>query len=454
VVTTRPVAYEGIADRRGQFQVRLTNPNSSDTTVQYVLSGTATNGVDYVTLSGSATIPASATNAVLNVIAINNTRLDTNRTVVITLLSNAAYLVNAPSNATVTIRNDDLPPGGATLYADNFDTDSSGGWQINKGHADTAAVFGYDYSADGVPPAPTSTNTTRGLKLFTTAGLFTGLSVSPAGQSFAGDFRMRFDMWINYNGPINGGGVGSTEAITFGVGTTGVSTQWPGSTVDSVMFAATGDGGSASDYRVYIPDVLLGPASGVYAAGTQSTARNNSDSYYAEFGRESAPAAQLNNNPAQTGSSFVGSAGMAWHDIVVIKQGTNVTWLMDGVRIATVNTASINLSSNIFLGYFDTANGLPDSPAMCFALVDNLRVETLAAVRPTITAIRRNGGAVEIDFTASASDSVGAFTLVGAGVVTGPFGAVAGATMTALGGGQFRASATAPGSARFYQIRR
>ncbi|HTD68710.1 MAG TPA: Calx-beta domain-containing protein [Candidatus Limnocylindria bacterium] len=454
VATTRPAAYESIPDRKGQFTVRLSNPNSTDTTVLYALAGTATNGVDYVTLPGSVILPAAITNALLDVVAINNGLLDTNRTVIITLLSNALYTVGAPSNATVTIRNDDLPLA-TTVFTDNFDTDSSPNWLINKADANTSASFGYNYSIDGVPPAPTSTNTTLGLKLFTSAGLFTGLSVSPAGQSFTGDYRVRFDMWVNYNGPLNGGGAGSTEALTFGVGTTGISTQWPAATIDSVMFAVTGDGGSATDYRAYVPDVLLGVASGAYAAGTQSTARNNSDPYYAEFGRETAPAAQISSHSAQAGVSLVGCAGMAWHDIVVIKQGTNVTWIMDGTRIATVNTTTFTLSSNIFLGYFDTANGLPDNPAMCFALVDNLRVETFVTVtRPTLGSIRYNAGAIEFDFTGQAADAASAFTLVGSGIVTGPYNPVTGASIAALGGGQFRASAPAPASAQFYQIRR
>jgi hypothetical protein len=456
VVVSRPVAYEAIPDRRGQFQIRLSNPNSSDSTIQYSLAGTATNGVDYVTLSGTAVIPAGGTNALLNIVAINNGLLDTNRTVIITLVSNAAYLINSPSNATVTIRNDDLPPA-TTVFTDNFDTDSAANWQINKADPNTSAVFGYNYSADGVPPAPTSTNTTLGLKLSTSAGLFTGLSVSPTGQSFSDDYRVRFDIWINYNGPLNGGGAGSTEAFSFGVGTSGASPQWAGGTIDSAMFAVTGDGGSASDYRAYPAGPLAAPASGFYAAGTQTAARNNSDPYYNEFGRETAPAAQLSVNPGQAGTSLVGAAGMAWHDMVVIKQGTSVTWILDGLRIATIDTTSLTLSSNIFLGYFDTANGLSDNLAMSFALVDNLRVESLAsASRPIIRTIRYNAGAVEIDFSSEASDAAGTFTLVGANAVAGPYNPVAGASIVALGGGQgqFRASAAAPASAQFYQIRR
>ena len=54
----------------------------------------------------------------------------------------------------------------------------------------------------------------------------------------------------NFNGGFPGGGSGSTQMTVGGIGTNGTSAQFPGGTLQSVMVGATGDGGSASDYRL------------------------------------------------------------------------------------------------------------------------------------------------------------------------------------------------------------
>src|SRR5687767_3785053 len=185
------------------------------------------------------------------------------------------------------------------LYNQNFDADSTANWTVNAGPSDHLVDFFFDYNTAGVPAAPNSGGTTRGLKLVANQanGIFSGVSVSPNGQNFAGDYTVRFDWWSNFNGPAPVGGSGSTQLSTFGLDTSGTVAQWPGGTQDSVWFGATGDGNSSSDWRAYSPTAATSylPASGVYAAGTGTApdARNQSHPYYASFGGVSAPAAQL-----------------------------------------------------------------------------------------------------------------------------------------------------------------
>lgn len=462
----RPVAYEFIPRRVGQFSVNLSAPGAADLAVGYALSGTAVNGTDFVALPGQVTLPAGATSALLTVVPIDNNKLDTNRTVTLTLAGGAAYTLGSPITGTVTIRNDDLPAG-TLLYSDNFDTDTTSLWTVNVAHADNFATFGYDYSADGIPAAPHSTNgTTRGLKLESnvSSGTFTGLSVSPVGQGFTGDYRLRFDLWINYNGPLNGGGFGSTQAATAGVGTKGKTPQWPGGAPESAFFAVTGDGGSSIDYRAYISGgAPLAPGTGAYAAGTSTApdSRNNLHPYYAEFGREAAPEAQLALYPNQTGTTGVGTAGMAWRDVVITKIGANLTWSMDGLPMASIDTTPLlNLSTNIFLGYFDTAASLSDNTAMSFGLIDNVRVESLAGpVEPPVITITRvellPDNRVRILF--SVTGTATQFTLESAASLTGAFGQEAGANIQLLQAGppsgSFEAVVATSGPMRFYRIK-
>jgi hypothetical protein len=270
-----------------------------------------------------------------------------------------------------------------SLFHEDFEVDPSASWTINHGPSDDATNFFFDYSTVGVPLAPNSAPSANphGLKLQANLanGIFSGYSVSPTGQSFPGKIRVMFDWWSNFNGPFPGGGSGSTNLSTFGVNTAGTTAQWPGGTQDSVWFGATGDGGSASDYRAYSP----GPGATSYPAGNAvyaapAGAINNTAAYYAGFGGLAAPAAQLALYPQQTGSTAVGTAAMAWHEVVIENDGTNVTWTVDGLGIASVPLAGLTLGGgNIFFGHSDI-NGTSSTDVndvnLLFTLIDNIRV--------------------------------------------------------------------------------
>jgi hypothetical protein len=275
------------------------------------------------------------------------------------------------------------------VYSDNFDVDSTASWTVNKGPVttDAAADFFFDYSTVGIPSAPNSGGSTRGVKLQAnqSSGVFGGVSVSPTGQSFSGDYQLRLDMWLNFNGPAPAGGSGSTQLGGAGIGTAGTTAQWPGGVQDSVWFAATVDGNSASDYRAYssaAPTSYTAP-SGVYAAGTGTSpdARNHLHPYYAGFGGVSAPAAQQALYPQQTGNTLVGSLGFGWHDVSIVKIGNIVTWSVDGLLIATVDASTATLGGgNILLEYSDTnatSSTDPNDVNLLFGLYDNVRVSLI-----------------------------------------------------------------------------
>ena len=279
----------------------------------------------------------------------------------------------------------------AVLFSENFDAvDTADRWQTNRytaGALGNAADYNFDYSTVGIPAAPNSVGgSTRGLKLEAdTPGtnVFTGLSVSPLDQHFAGDYTLRADVWQNFNGPFPAGGNGSTQMTWAGIGTTGLAPQFPGGTWQGIGFAASGDGGTAQDYRVYIPPgspvgAPLAPETGAYAGGTGTGVRNNTDPYYAGFGSETAPAAQLTLFPQQTGATAAGTQGMAWHLWEITKVGNTVTWTIDGVRIATADVTNAPFAGdNLFLGQFDinaTSSTDPNARSLLFGLFDNVVV--------------------------------------------------------------------------------
>jgi len=287
--------------------------------------------------------------------------------------------------------------GQVLYYGDDFDAGTSGSsWTALLSHADASANFAFDYNSIGIPSAPKSTGgTTIGMRFLAnqSAGVQQGISASPNGQSFTTDFRMSFDMWLNYNGPLLGGGNGTTQIGSFGWGTSGASVQWSGAS-SSIMFGATGDGGATQDYRLYRNNALVSPVTspGTYAAGNTTTpdSRNASDPYYtSKFPSVSAPAAQLSLYPAQTGSTAAGQLGFAWHDVVIEKTGSTLTWSVDGFLMATTSASGATLSGdNILFGLFDinAASSTEVNDFLITAIYDNVRV-TAVVPEPSTWAI-------------------------------------------------------------------
>lgn len=75
---------------------------------------------------------------------------------------------------------------------------------------------------------------------------------------------------------------------------------------------------------------------------------------------------------------------------------------------------------------------------------------------PDITSIVLSGTNVTINFTAGASDAASAFTLIGSATVSpaSSYAPVAGASITAVSPGVFKANTTVNGTTRFYRLER
>ncbi len=82
---------------------------SSPTTVNITTSGTATSGTDYAGGVATVVIPANATNASIIIDPTVDSTVEADETVTLTVAAGAGYTVGAPSAATGTILNDDVP---------------------------------------------------------------------------------------------------------------------------------------------------------------------------------------------------------------------------------------------------------------------------------------------------------------------------------------------------------
>jgi acetyl esterase/lipase len=91
----------------GQFRISLSAPQASNLTVAYHTAGTATGGADYVSLPGTATIPAGQTSVTVDLQVIDDTKLETGEYVILALDPSSAYQLGAPAEASVAIADDD-----------------------------------------------------------------------------------------------------------------------------------------------------------------------------------------------------------------------------------------------------------------------------------------------------------------------------------------------------------
>jgi hypothetical protein len=106
IVATDAIATEA-GPTTGTFTVSRTGSTAAALTVKYGVTGTSTGGTDRNALSGSLTIPAGSSSAAITITPINDTLVEGDETVVVTLSANAAYSIGSPSSATITIISDD-----------------------------------------------------------------------------------------------------------------------------------------------------------------------------------------------------------------------------------------------------------------------------------------------------------------------------------------------------------
>ena len=111
IMATDAVAREGTTNT-ATFRIRRTGPTNSALTVFYAIRGTASNGVDYVTIPDSLTIPAGRRGARIVITPIDDNlpeRIETVRLQLIPSLLGipAAYEIGRPARAGAVILDND-----------------------------------------------------------------------------------------------------------------------------------------------------------------------------------------------------------------------------------------------------------------------------------------------------------------------------------------------------------
>lgn len=283
---------------------------------------------------------------------------------------------------------------GSVLFSDALDTTTATNYNVNVSSSDTKVTFGYDYSADKVPASPRGNGSTTGVKMeanLAAPNSVESVTLSPKNptnlaqnMSFSGNYRVSFDMWMNAIGAFPGGGTGSTEYFSAGVGYNNATVNTPNVGGSGTWFSVAGDGGAsgtsggARDFNAYNNNGTLLTAGANYPdafAVANTNYQDNFHSYYSTaFPGQTPPSGQ---GASQTGTTNNGSVAFKWRQVDIDVIDGNVTWYIDGTRIAVVSGAA-STTGNVSIGYFDFFSSVAGGSGVYnFGILDNLSVSSI-----------------------------------------------------------------------------
>ncbi len=141
--------------------------------------------------------------------------------------------------------------------------------------------------------------------------------------------------------------------------------------------------------------------------------------------------------------------------------GTNATVVLP----AGYSPLSANNEGNLFIGRYryPFVDGSQSDPRTFIGAIDEVQVSSglvtpatgqlgYLPTPPDITGISASGGTVTITFTGAPAALASSYSVVGSSSVNGTYSATA-ATVTSLGGGNFKATLAKSGAAEFYRIK-
>lgn len=126
----------GESGDKATLTITRTGPTAAALDVKYAVTGSATNGTDYATLSGTATIPAGKAAVTIVLTPTQDTSFEGPETAIVTLTANAKYeLDGAKKAATIALADDELPTVSimaTDATADEADADKTGEFTITR----------------------------------------------------------------------------------------------------------------------------------------------------------------------------------------------------------------------------------------------------------------------------------------------------------------------------------
>lgn len=466
-----PQMYEALEHDRIRITLQRLGDLSAPIDVNLTYAGTA--GVNDFRGEAFATMEANQVTRTFDVFPVDDSSVEGDETIIISVAAGQGYTAGTgplTAGATATVVDDDLGPE-TVLFADDFTNTPIENYTITFGSVapeslDYRADTAFDYSAYGIPPAPNSAaEDTLGFFMTVnktiqgTVGQAAGVNAYPNGQTFSGNYALRFDMYILQNN-----GTATTEHATFGLNHDAAHVNWfkqsgtgvPAGTEFDGIFAAVISDASASapgDYVLFsAPTVTRGTVLGPTILQTRTAA---------------SLAGVFHNPPYTPGSTGAGAPGnifasetKSWAQVELSQVDDVVTLKINNTVIFShANTGGDN-TGNIMLGFVDAYDSVPDSGGSRIGSViyDNVRVVRLENTTPSeirITGTRLEGGNLVIEFTSTGNEQPSAFKVFGSTNVASGYTEDTGATATiAATANGYRATIPATGAARYFLIRK
>ncbi|OQB99513.1 MAG: PA14 domain protein [Candidatus Hydrogenedentes bacterium ADurb.Bin101] len=245
-----------------------------------------------------------------------------------------------------------------------------------------------------MPPAPHSSGDTLGLRLNVNKNNYTnaaGLNLYPNGQTFSGNYALRFDMYLFC------GTSATTEFAIFGLNHSGTKTNWmrlnnfgyTNSSYDGLWTAVASDG--AEDYRL-----LTAPATttGVIRPTYRATAAVSG--FQQVFKKPPFNIAGCPANGAQSESPV-------WADVELSQVGNLVTLRINHTTILQYSNAVAETSGNIMLGYNDAYDSFGNSPGVIYDNVRVVRLDPPTIVTQPVSQVVPTGGTASFNVAATGS---------------------------------------------------
>lgn len=169
----------------GMFLFTRTGDTTNSLTVNFTVGGTATSGTDYTSLGTSVVIPAGQPSVSLPVNVIQDTTIEGQETVTVTVSSSATYVRKGATAQTVTIDDDDFPANDLFVNRINLNS-NTGAFTGTNANASKEKGEPNHYSSGGksvwwswtAPATATARISTDGSNFDTLLGIYTGSNVA------------------------------------------------------------------------------------------------------------------------------------------------------------------------------------------------------------------------------------------------------------------------------------
>lgn len=221
-------ATEGSSDN-GTFTITRTGSTGAALSVSLSVGGTATNNVDYAEMAPSFTLPAGASSGTITIDTLDDSQVEGDETVIVSLQSGTGYDVGTPAAATVTIADNDSTVGndlfgnaavmsGAVELGTNVGATSESGEPGHAGSPASASVW-WRWTASFSGSVTFHTN---GSGFDTVLAVYTGTSVNAltpvasdddSGNGNASLLNFTATAGVTYHVAVDGSG-GATGSIT------------------------------------------------------------------------------------------------------------------------------------------------------------------------------------------------------------------------------------------------